>query len=238
MKWIAVAALPLILGLAILGCNQQAQEQQPVLTELTDDNQRHFYALGYDLANSLKKTGQEIDQIALFQGMKDAFGDQTGLLTDAEVRKSVQEFQQMVQASRAEQQQTQVVENLKKAEEFLAENKNHEGVVTTESGLQYLVLVEGDGPQPVATDRVKVHYHGTLIDGTVFDSSVERGEPTSFGLNRVIPGWTEGVQLMKVGSKYRFFVPPDLAYGERSPSPQIEANSLLIFEVELLDIEK
>jgi FKBP-type peptidyl-prolyl cis-trans isomerase FklB len=122
-------------------------------------------------------------------------------------------------------------------EKFLAENALRDGVKVTESGLQYEVLKQGNGRKPTATDRVKVHYHGTLTNGTVFDSSVERGEPTSFGLNQVIAGWTEGLQLMPVGSKYRFYIPQELGYGERAAG-QIPPYSTLIFEVELLDIEK
>ncbi|TNE60597.1 MAG: FKBP-type peptidyl-prolyl cis-trans isomerase [Bacteroidetes bacterium] len=122
-------------------------------------------------------------------------------------------------------------------EKFLAENKKRESVMTTESGLQYEILSRGDGSEsPSATDRVKVHYHGTNVDGSVFDSSVERGEPITFGLNQVIPGWTEGLQLMHVGDKFKFFIPANLAYGERSPSPKIKPFSTLIFEVELFEI--
>lgn len=122
-------------------------------------------------------------------------------------------------------------------EKFLAENKKKQGVTTTATGLQYEVLKRGEGKEsPKATDKVKVHYHGTTIDGSVFDSSVERGEPISFGLNQVIPGWTEGVQLMHVGDKFKFYIPSELAYGERSPSPKIKPNSVLIFEVELFEI--
>ena len=120
---------------------------------------------------------------------------------------------------------------------FLEENKLKEGVVVTESGLQYEVLTMGNGKKPSETDRVKVHYHGTLIDGTVFDSSVERGEPIVFGLNQVIKGWTEGVQLMPVGSKFRFYIPYELGYGERGAGQQIPPYATLIFEVELLGIE-
>lgn len=128
--------------------------------------------------------------------------------------------------------------NLEAGNKFLEENKQREGVQTTESGLQYEVLVEGDGPKPSATDRVRVHYHGTLIDGTVFDSSVDRGEPAVFNVNRVIPGWTEALQLMPVGSKWKIYIPADLAYGERGAGGDIGPNSTLIFEVELLEIVK
>ncbi len=136
-------------------------------------------------------------------------------------------------------QASEGVENVKKGEEFLAANAKKEGVKTTASGLQYLVLKSGkpDGKSPKSTDKVKVHYHGTKIDGTVFDSSVERGEPITFALNEVIPGWTEGVQLMKEGDKFKFFIPSKLAHGENGP-PKIGPNAVLIFEVELLSIEK
>jgi len=136
-----------------------------------------------------------------------------------------------------------VVENKSDAkpdrgESFLAENAKKEGVKTTASGLQYRVIKSGTGPSPKLSDGVKVHYHGTLIDGTVFDSSVERGEPISFPVSGVIAGWTEALQLMKVGDKWKLFIPARLAYGEQSPTPKIPPNSALIFEVELLGIEK
>lgn len=130
-------------------------------------------------------------------------------------------------------------ENLEKGNAFLEENGKRPGVTTTESGLQYEVLTEGTGPKPTATDRVRVHYHGTLIDGTVFDSSVERGEPAVFGVNQVIPGWTEALELMPVGSKWKIYLPSNIAYGERGgPGGAIGPNEALIFEVELLEIVK
>src|SRR4028118_1072490 len=127
--------------------------------------------------------------------------------------------------------------NLKAGEDFLEQNKKREGVMTTVSGLQYEVLTEGSGPKPKATDKVKCHYHGTLINGSIFDSSVQRGQPASFPLNMVIKGWTEALQLMSVGSKYRLFLHPTLAYGERSAGAHIQPNSTLIFDVELLGIK-
>jgi len=126
--------------------------------------------------------------------------------------------------------------NLEEGNAFLEKNKAREGVVTTESGLQYEILKEGDGPKPKATDKVKVNYHGTLIDGTVFDSSVDRGEPVTFAVNQVIPGWTEALQLMPVGSKWKLYIPANLAYGERGAGQDIGPNETLIFEVELLGI--
>src|SRR5688572_457390 len=124
--------------------------------------------------------------------------------------------------------------NLKAGETFLAENRNRPGIVETSSGLQYEIITEGDGPKPTATSKVTCHYHGTLINGTVFDSSVRRGQPATFPLNMVIKGWTEGLQLMPQGSKWRFFIPPQLGYGDRQVSAQIGSNSTLIFEVELI----
>ena len=132
--------------------------------------------------------------------------------------------------------QEEAAANLKAGEDFLVANKEKEGVTALPSGLQYEVLKEGDGPKPTANNSVTCHYHGTLINGTVFDSSVQRGRPATFPLNAVIKGWTEGVPLMNVGSKYRFYIPPHLAYGERQVSAQIGANSTLIFDVELLGI--
>lgn len=126
--------------------------------------------------------------------------------------------------------------NLEEGNAFLEKNKAREGVVTTDSGLQYEILKEGDGPKPKATDKVKVNYHGTLIDGTVFDSSVDRGEPVTFAVNQVIPGWTEALQLMPVGSKWKLYIPANLAYGERGAGKDIGPNETLIFEVELLGI--
>lgn len=127
--------------------------------------------------------------------------------------------------------------NLRDGEAFLAQNKTKEGVVSLDSGLQYQVLQEGEGPKPTAANRVTCHYHGTLIDGRIFDSSVQRGQPASFPLNQVIAGWTEGVQLMSIGSKYRFFIPPHLGYGNRQVGSDIGPNSTLIFDVELLGIQ-
>jgi FKBP-type peptidyl-prolyl cis-trans isomerase FklB len=132
--------------------------------------------------------------------------------------------------------QAKAEENLKAGHHFLAENKNREGVTELPSGLQYLVISEGTGPKPTAYNKVTCHYHGTLINGTIFDSSVQRGKPATFPLNMVITGWTEGLQLMATGSKYRFFIPPHLAYGDRHVSAEIGPNSTLIFDVELLDI--
>jgi FKBP-type peptidyl-prolyl cis-trans isomerase len=149
-----------------------------------------------------------------------------------------EEAQSMVQTFFQGAGQRIAQENLEKGNEFLEENKSRPGVITTESGLQYEVLTEGTGPKPTQEDQVRVHYHGTLIDGTVFDSSVERGEPAVFGVGQVIPGWTEALLLMPVGSKWKIYLPASIAYGERGAGNDIGPNSALIFEVELLEIVK
>jgi len=209
---------------------QAAPQEETTEGEQTED-ERAGYALGVyvgkDLAQSMKGI---VDVDALVQGLRDAFSGEAEI-SDEEIREVLMQLQKRAQ----EQVQAAAEENLAAGKGWLEENAGREGVQVTESGLQYMVLEAGDGEQPKATDRVRVHYHGTRIDGTVFDSSVDRGEPAEFPLNRVIPGWTEGLQLMKVGAKWKFFIPSELAYGEQARG-EIQANDVLIFEVELLDI--
>lgn len=191
------------------------------------------YALGVNMGNQIKSIGmEEINIMAFAKGFQQVIGgDKTDLTVD-ETNPILQAYFTNLQNKKAEA-------NLKEGQDWLAANGKKSGVVTTASGLQYEVMREGTGIKPLATDSVKVHYHGTLIDGTVFDSSVDRNEPVEFPLNGVIPGWTEGVQLMSVGSKYKFFIPSELAYGANPrPGGPIEPNMVLIFEVELLDVIK
>ena len=190
------------------------------------------YALGANIGESFKQQGIEVQMDKFFQGFQEGIAGKNQF-TQAEMEQIFNEFQQMMQ----KKQNSIVDEEKAKGAAFLAENKKKDCVIETASGLQYKVVKMGTGAKPTATDKVKVHYHGTLIDGTVFDSSVERGEPITFGLNQVIAGWTEGVQLMPVGSKFIFYIPSNLAYGDRAAG-SIKPGSTLIFEVELLDIEK
>lgn len=155
-----------------------------------------------------------------------------------EVKISEEDANSVIQKFFMEENDREAQENLEAGNKFLEENGKREGVVTTEDGLQYEILKEGTGEKPAATDQVRVHYHGTLIDGTVFDSSVDKGEPVVFGVNRVIKGWSEALQLMPVGSKWKIYVPSDLAYGERGAGADIGPNAALVFEVELLEIVK
>ncbi|MDY6993172.1 MAG: FKBP-type peptidyl-prolyl cis-trans isomerase, partial [Pseudomonadota bacterium] len=181
---------------------------------------------------------QEIDinLDILIRGMSDALGDKEPLLSEEEINKVLTNFQRERIAKQAQQRKQAAEENMKKSEAFLAENKAKEGVKTLESGLQYKVVTPGEGEPPKATDKVTVHYKGTLIDGTEFDSSYQRGKPASFAVNRVIKGWTEALQLMKPGAKWQLFIPPQLAYGERGAPGKIGPNETLLFEVELLAV--
>ncbi len=206
--------------------------------DLKDSKNRASYAIGADIAKSLKRQPFEIDSKALAAGIADGFEGKLAL-SDAEQQEAIGNLQKQAAEKMRAEQKAAGGKNAKAGEEFLAANAKQEGVKTTKSGLQYQVLKSGDakGKSPKATDTVKVHYHGTLIDGTVFDSSVDRGEPISFPLNGVIPGWTEGLQLMKEGDKFKLFLPSDLAYGDQGAGPKIGPGSALVFEVELLAIE-
>ena len=207
--------------------------------DLTAEKSRASYAIGADIANSMKRQSLDLDTKALAAGLVDGMSGKLQL-KDAELEKAMNDFKTALMSKRQAAQASASAENTKKGADYLAANAKKDGVKTTASGLQYKVMKAGPdgGKSPKATDTVKVHYHGTLIDGTVFDSSVQRGEPISFPLNGVIPGWTEGVQLMKVGAKYQFTIPSKLAYGERgTPGGPIPPNSTLIFEVELLAIK-
>ena len=206
-----------------------AQEKSP---PLKDQKDKVSYSIGLSIGSNLKRQHVEVNSEALIAGVKDGIAEKPQLTQD--------QVKEVMTAFEKDMQQRQKVAGEKSAAEgkkFLEENKKKEGVKTTASGLQYKVIKEGTGAQPKATDTVSVNYRGTLIDGKEFDSSYKRGQPATFPLNGVIKGWSEAVQLMKPGSKYQLFVPPDLAYGERAVGPDIPANSTLIFEVELLDIK-
>ena len=223
---ITVAAASLVSGFA------HAQTQM----DLKDLKQKASYAIGADIGSNLKRQEIDVDPKALAAGLADSLEGKMKL-TDAELKEVMTTFRTEMTAKMESRQKVAGEKNLKDGEAFLAANAKKEGVKATASGLQYKVLKSGKGKSPKATDTVKVHYHGTLIDGTVFDSSVERGEPISFPLNGVIPGWTEGVQLMKEGDKFQFTIPSKLAYGEQGPGGKIGPNSTLVFDVELLAIE-
>ena len=194
------------------------------------------YLVGMNIGASIMKDFSEANVSLLIKGLQDAMTKQAPMCSDPGNEMLNNFFQQKQQAMQAQEEMNNMAYK-QVGEEFLAKNAKRKGVTVTASGLQYEVLKEGKGEQPTATSKVKVHYHGTTPEGVVFDSSVERGEPISFGLDQVIKGWTEGVQLMKVGAKYRFYIPQELAYGPSSPSPTIKAYMPLVFEVELLSFE-
>ena len=204
--------------------------------KLTTEKDKVSYMVGMDLSNGLQQIKGEIDPAIVAQALQDALKGGKTLLTAEEALAIRQSFVQKMQAQMAEKQAAAGNKNKADGEAFLAANKSKPGVKTTASGLQYQVIKEGTGKKPGPNDQVKVHYLGTLIDGTKFDSSYDRGQPAQFALNGVIPGWTEALQLMPVGSKYKLFIPSNLAYGEKGSPGPIGPNSTLIFEVELLEI--
>lgn len=206
-----------------------------IAAEPETEQEKLGYMIGMDVGRSLVTQDAEVDLEALFEAIRTVYEGGEPLMSDAEAQAVRQAYIEERQAAAAAEQQALANKNKAEAEAFLARNATADGVQVTESGLQYKVIEAGDGARPTATDTVTVHYRGTLLDGTEFDSSYNRGEPISFALNRVIPGWTEGVQLMPVGSKYQFWIKPELGYGESGGGP-IPPNSALVFEVELIGI--
>ena len=200
---------------------------------LNNDKSKYSYAVGMQIGRNMKSQNIDLDQSAFGAGINDMLAGKDARLTDEQVQDSLKKMAEM----RNEKRKKAADDNKSKGEEFLKANKGKEGIKTTESGLQYKVLTEGKGKKPTTEDVVKVHYKGTLIDGKEFDSSYKRNKPAEFPVRAVIPGWTEALQLMTVGSKYQLFIPSKLAYGERG-NPSIPGNSVLLFDVELLDIIK
>jgi FKBP-type peptidyl-prolyl cis-trans isomerase FkpA len=241
-------ALPLALvGLVSLqACNQQtastdsaaapADAPAPAELSLESTDQRLSYGIAFGLGQRMSQDGMPLDIEAFAAGFRDGATGVEGKMTQEEIATEMQAYQEKMMA---EQQATQAAlgeANLAAATTFLEENKAREGVVVTESGLQYEVIEAGEGAKPGAEDTVEVHYRGTLVDGTEFDSSYGRGETVTFGVGQVIAGWTEALQLMSVGSKYKLFIPPELGYGAGGAGQMIGPNSALVFEVELVSI--
>lgn len=239
VKKLAVVAVTV----SLFSCGNQAQDVKILETELDSVS----YAVGLSMSGQLKSNFSEVNKSILAQGIRNGL-DSTNLLIDAKDMQEVLSsyFKKKQQAQMEEQQaaaskaaEAKFGENKKAGEDFLEANKSKKGVKTTESGIQYIVLKEGSGEKPAGPmTKVKVHYHGTNIEGNIFDSSVDRGTPATFGLNQVIKGWTEGVQLMNEGAKYKFFIPQELAYGAQQKGENIKPFSTLIFEIELLEVLK
>ena len=229
MKLHRLAASVAVLSLVLAGCDNKAADS----AELKTPAQKASYGIGLSMGKNLSQEGMDdLDSQAVALGIEDALAKKDQRLTDEELMEAFGFLQ-----ARAQERMTALNDEAAKAgADFLVENAKRDGVQTTESGLQYEVVKKAEGAQPKVSDVVSVHYQGTLVDGSVFDSSIERGEPVEFPVGGVIPGWVEGLQLMKVGEKYKFYIPSELAYGAQSPTPAIPANSTLVFEVELLDI--
>jgi FKBP-type peptidyl-prolyl cis-trans isomerase FklB len=205
--------------------------------ELKDQKDKESYSLGYQFGQTLKAQGMDINLDVYVTGIRDALGGKGPLMSEEEIRAILTEVQKRVMATRQRGLKEKGEKNLAESRAFLEENKKKEGVKTLPSGLQYKVLVEGSGKTPKATDTVTVHYRGTLINGAEFDSSYKKGQPATLEVKGVIRGWGEALQLMKEGSKWQLFIPPELAYGERGVGSQVPPNSTLIFEMELISVK-
>lgn len=247
MKKHTLLAASMMAILALAGCNKKTEvtecadaktaEKSTVVTDSSTEIQKISYIIGYEQGMNLKtmteQTGEELDLEVFNKAIADAFNGKESALTDEQVQAVGKAYEERKVKEAADK----ATKNKAEGDKFLAENKTKEGVKTTASGLQYKVITEGTGKSPKATDTVIVHYEGKLINGKVFDSSYERGMPAQFAVNEVIKGWTEGLQLMKEGGKYEFYIPSELAYGEAG-NPMIEPNSVLTFTVELLSEEQ
>ncbi|MBN2342033.1 MAG: FKBP-type peptidyl-prolyl cis-trans isomerase [Deltaproteobacteria bacterium] len=232
--WVLSAGLILLLPAAVIAKKMDR-------SDLKTANDKLNYAVGYDVGRSVKRNKMSVDKDIFFQGMLDGETDDgssdSGLLTASERIEVKQAHVQFRREIEREEQLAAADENLKKAKAFLKKNKRQKGVTTTESGLQYRMVKNSKGSKPTVEDTVTVHYKGTLVDGTEFDSSYRRNKPATFAVSRVVKGWTEALQLMSVRSKWIVYIPPELGYGERGAGAKIPPNSVLIFEIELLEID-
>ena len=223
----------MLLGVVLLASQAGAEEKKAFQTP----KEKQSYSIGADIGNKLKSQSIDVDPDALAQGLKDAISGNKLLMTEQEIKESLSSLQKEMMEKQAERTKQLSEKNKKEGDTFLAENRKKEGVKTLPSGLQYKVITEGTGKTPKAEDTVITNYRGTLIDGTEFDSSYKRGQPATFPVKGVIPGWTEALQLMKEGSKWELFIPASLAYGERGAGNLIGPYTTLIFEIELISVK-
>lgn len=227
----------IFIALLMIAISCTSSEKAVETPQLTDYMDTVSYSVGVDIGKSFRLQEMDIDPDVMARGLNDAFSDKETALTKEEVQSTLIKFRQEFQQKQREIAQRKAQEAAVAEETYLAENAKKEGVVSLPSGLQYKVITPGDGPSPLKTDKVKVHYKGTLIDGTVFDSSNDPGQPAPFNVSGVIKGWTEALLLMQVGSKWELTIPSILGYGTRGRGGKIPPNSTLLFEVELLGIE-
>lgn len=228
--------------LAVAGCQEGAKKEEAKAPVLETEIQKQAYGLGASIGSYMQrnldehdKLGLSLDKELIVRGFVDSINDKA-VIEKEEIQALLTNLEQTMKTKQQEMSVKEAQESLEFGLKFLEENAKKEGVKVTESGIQYTVMTEAEGQKPTATDTVKVHYKGTFLNGDTFDSSYDRGEPAVFPLNRVISGWTEGVQLMSVGSKFKFTIPSDLAYGPNGNPPRIPGNSVLQFEIELLEI--
>lgn len=238
MKTVFKPAAALCAVLSLAACEQPASNSDSAEADVALETplQRLSYGVALGLGRNMANDGMQVDVDAFAAGLSDAVTGSPQRLSDEDIQAEMVAFQQRMNADREEKSRAMAEANAQASSAFLLENGVREGVTTTESGLQYEVIEQGDGATPGPDDSVEVHYRGTLIDGTEFDSSYARGESVTFGVGQVIAGWTEALQLMQVGSKYKLFIPSELAYGAGGAGDRIGPNSALIFEVELLDV--
>lgn len=225
--------LSIVLGVALLAGQASAGEKK----ELQTIKEKQGYSIGVDMGNRFKSSAIDVDADAIAQGLKDALSGGKLMMTEPEMKETLTRLQKEVMEKQAEKNKQAAEKNKKEGEAFLAANKTKPGVKTLPSGLQYKVIKEGSGKTPKAEDSVVTNYRGTLTDGTEFDSSYKRGQPATFPVKGVIPGWTEALQLMKEGSKWELYIPSNLAYGERGAGNTIGPNATLIFEIELISVK-
>lgn len=234
MKKISIYLI--LASVVLFSCNNSTTEKKDV--KLTNENDSISYALGVDIANSLKKSGLDsINVNAFVKALKSAYDSSELLIAETDAQMFIQKYFAAQQQKQRAKDQEKFKKNIKIGEDFLAENAKKEGVVTTSSGLQYKIIKKGTGATPTATSVVTVDYEGKLVDGKVFDSSYKTGKPATFPVNGVIPGWTEALQLMKEGAVWELYIPQELAYGANSPGGVIEPYSTLVFKVELKKVQ-
>jgi len=236
MKKLLITVILCLFVLNSISFSEELKKKQ--IKTLKTDKDKVSYSLGLEIGKSFKALKNDIDLNILWQGFSDSVNEHKLLLSTEESQAVKREFLSRIKQERQSKMKNAAEENRKEGMTFLLDNKTKAGVITTQSGLQYKIIRKGDGPKPKSSDQVKVHYRGSLINGEEFDSSYKRGTPATFRLDAVIKGWQEGLQLMSPGSKYEFFIPSELAYGERGAGSMIGPNATLLFEVELLDIIK
>jgi len=229
MKKLIVVAIVL----SLFGGEIIAQKKRTPKTK----KEKISYSIGVNIGKNMKMQEVDLDQRLFTQGVKDGLSNSKTAMSDEDMEATLTAFQQEMTSKMQEKQKAVGEKNAKEGEAFLEENRNKEGVITLQSGLQYKIIKVGDGPKPTKDQTVKCHYSGTLIDGTEFDSSYKRGEPTEFPVGGVIKGWTEALQLMPVGSKWKLFIPADLAYGANGAGQTIGPNAALIFDIELISVK-